>query len=82
MPKVPGMRSGAAHRRPVCSAGHTRPPVKDSKGKWVCPDCFNEFVARETRNRTTGGVVLPTGVRGIDQDFFSKMFPNRRTRRS
>jgi ribosomal protein L37AE/L43A len=59
--------------RPVCSQGHTRPVVKDGRGLWICPECVNEHIQKQSKIKLARGVETP--------DRFSRLFPNRRFRR-
>lgn len=69
-----------AKRRPRCSAGHKSLPVQTPTG-WVCPECFNEHVQKKRDDRTSGGVVIPAGVKMPADNYFGQAFPNRAARR-
>lgn len=81
-PRIAGTRSAGTFRRPTCSLGHDSPPVRDSTGRWVCPDCFNEHVHRTREGRSKLGVLLPKGVKAGTPDYFKDVYPNRATRRA
>ena len=87
--RVPGMKAGRSHRRPVCSVDPTHKVQRDEDGKWVCIDCFVAFAnsvtqARaENAHKSAGGVDLPQGTRDerVKVPDVTPYIPNRAQRR-
>ena len=55
---------------------------KNDVGEWVCIECFDAWLAREHfKDRSVGGVALPTGVRDVRRPSIKDVMVNRRWRR-
>jgi len=87
--RVPGMKAGRSHRRPVCSADPLHKVQRDEDGKWVCIDCFIEYANSVTQSKadmahkSQGGVELPGGVKDdrVKVPDVTPFLPNRAQRR-
>lgn len=88
--RVPGMKAGRSHRRPVCSVDPAHVVIRDEDGRWVCRTCAVEFIqtfmddAVEHAHKSEGGVELPIGVKDerIEPVNVTPFTPNRRQRRA
>lgn len=87
--RVPGMKAGRSHRRPVCSVDPAHKVQRDPDGKWLCMDCFVGFANSVTQSKaemahkSVGGVELPGGVKDdrIEVPDVRPFMPNRAQRR-